>query len=237
MPEKIAPRQMRLLPNSDGYMLGDQQVGGFADREDLPEGQRLRLARWARMLTPDQISPTQQLLLERATQHGRPQGWLEAMDDRDTLATGPVRAIWRALSEEQRAAVMHPDQRGLSYPLGVSQLAAMVGASERQIGYWAQNNLLPHFRDPHAPRDAYRFYSAAAVIAFGLAGTDKPEKAVLAKIARGEAAGVLALVAAIFEMRAKGLVHSHPASEAEISALQDLDAAAGEYLTEASRFS
>src|SRR5689334_17196815 len=49
-----------------GYVLAQQSIDGFCDRSDVADATRLRLARWARRFTPDELSVEQEALLEHA---------------------------------------------------------------------------------------------------------------------------------------------------------------------------
>lgn len=234
MSKKKKRHTLRLDPEGRGYRIDGELVGGFAPRPGLTPRQRLRLAQWAKLIDPESLSAAQRKLLAESEARGRSRAWVEAMDNRDELASGPVRAVWRQLSEKQRRLVLTPEDAGCSYPFGVAEMERLTGASARQIVHWARQGLLPHYRDEDAPKDAFRFRSAALVLAFALADAERTDKAVLAKVARGEGESVLALLAATFEIAARRQAEETPrAREDLLEAVDDLDRATTTFLERA----
>ena len=122
---------------------------------------------------------------------------------------------WQLLDDRRRALVLdpasHPDLEGADYPLGVSQLADLVGATPEKVRHWHNSGLLPARRTAGRHRE---FYAAAAVRAFYLNGLSRPGITILRDLARGEGAALLLGMSTVLHDRAAG------ASESEHDLLQ-----------------
>jgi hypothetical protein len=105
-------------------------------------------------------------------------------------------ALEDSLTDEERLIVhdpsLSPKRPGVDYPLTVGDMAAITGATERKIRNWADEDLLPTFREGNDRR----FYSAALIRAFVLQRTPTHTNAVVAATAQGEAAPAFQLLAA-----------------------------------------
>lgn len=190
----------RLRPSSDppGYWLGEEFREGFVDDPELTRGQRLRIAGWARTLTPDLLSEEQRHLLEGFEPPPAP-----AREQAEALADFRQGPYWRALATEQRALVddpsTHPRLDGASYPLRVSELATLVGATRDQLHHWGQIGLLPARRSAGGQR---QFYAASAARAFFLTGLDRNNLNVLRQIGQGSAGDLLVGISALLHEQA-----------------------------------
>jgi hypothetical protein len=103
-------------------------------------------------------------------------------------------ALYDSLTDEERLVAHEPwhSLPDVDYPLSVGETAAITGATERKIRNWADEDLLPYFREGNDRR----FYSAALIRAFVLQRTPTHTKAVVAATAQGEAAQAFQLLAA-----------------------------------------
>jgi excisionase family DNA binding protein len=99
-----------------------------------------------------------------------------------------------SLTDEERLIVDEPwhSLPDVDYPLSVGEMAAITGATERKIRSWADEGLLPSFREGNDRR----FYSATLIRAFVLQRTPTHTKAVVTAAAHGEAAQAFQLLAA-----------------------------------------
>jgi hypothetical protein len=192
-------RRVRLDQKRRGYVLDGELRTGFADDPDLPEQDRIAVARWAARFAPDEVSEVQEELLASPTaersvslrQH-------QLQKNQRELQLPYVAALGEFLSDSERVIVADPTSAlggdGPGYPLSTGQVAKLTGISERQVRSWADEMLLPSFRDG----EARRFYSAALIRAFAFADARTHEKAVLSDLAKGEGDRFLALAAATF---------------------------------------
>lgn len=179
----------------EGYFLDGRFQPGFADNPELSERERLTIAQWAKKLTPDALSPKQeQLLAENPPSVSRVQ--TESNANYAELEDPEIAALWDTLTDEERHLARRPGDSphrpDARYPLTVGEIAAITGATERKIRSWADEGLLPAFRE----RNDRRFYSAAVILAFVLQRTPTHTKAVVAAAARGEAGQAFQLLAA-----------------------------------------
>lgn len=99
----------------------------------------------------------------------------------------------------------HPDLNGAGYPLGVTQLADLVGATPDKIRYWHNSGLLPARRTSGRHRE---FYAAAAVRAFYLNALGRAGITVLRDLAQGDGAALLLGVSAVLYDRASDAARS-----------------------------
>jgi DNA-binding transcriptional MerR regulator len=191
-----------------GYRIGEEQRQGFVDDPRLTRGQRLRIAGWARALTPEALSSEQEALLDAAAPPPT-----EAQKRAAELSGFEASPYWKLLDERQRTLVRdpasHPDLDGAGYPLGVGQLADLVGATPEKVRHWHNSGLLPAQRTSGRHRE---FYAAAAVRAFYLNGLSRSGITILRDLARGEGGALLLGVSAVLHDRASAA----PAAEHEL---------------------
>jgi hypothetical protein len=196
-PPKSATR-LKASTDPPGYWLAGEFREGFPDDPELTRGQRLRIAGWARKLTPGQFTEEQRRLLEGFEPPPTP-----AREQAEALADFRQGPYWRALGAEQRALVdnpsTHPGLAGASYPLRVSELATLVGATRDRIHHWGEIGLLPARRSPGGQR---QFYAASAAQAFFLAGLDPAKLSVLRQIGEGSAGNLLVGISAVLREQA-----------------------------------
>jgi DNA-binding transcriptional MerR regulator len=181
-----------------GYRLDGEQRHGFPDDLDLSRGQRLRIAGWARALTPDELTQTQKALLEAEPPPPSP-----TQERAAHLSGFEASPYWAILSEHQQQLVRdpssHPDLAELAYPLGVAQLAKLVDATPDKIRYWHNSGLLPARRSSGRHRE---FYAAAAVRAFYLNGLGRPGISVLRDLMQGSGGPLLIGISSALHDRA-----------------------------------
>ncbi len=153
--------------NYSGYWLDDEFHLGFPDNPELTLRERLVIAHWAQDFTPEAMSPAQkQLIADNPPSVSLFQK--EWNVNRAEMETPHMRELWNSLSEEEqelvRSPCIPPSTSKTRYPLTVAQLAAVTGASEDEIHTWADEGLIPAFRQ----KDDRRFYSAAVIRTFVL---------------------------------------------------------------------
>jgi DNA-binding transcriptional MerR regulator len=188
-----------LLPSRRGYMLGDEAVDGFADRRELDETQRRRIAGWAARFAPEQLDDAQRALLDSvASEDRKPDALTSALiADRQELQQLHLAGLLEELDEAQRTLLAHPNSHeqlsGARYPLSVGELAVLSDSSEDQLRRWADSGLLPS----HRVGVERRFGRAAVARAMLLAQSSKPEKAVLALVSQGEGRRVMLMINAV----------------------------------------
>lgn len=185
-----------LDPQRRGYYLDGELRPGFVDNPELSPRERLAIARWAAGFTPEALSPEQQQLLAEAPPPSVSLRHIEASQNLQDLQSRYMMAMYDSLTDEERLIVRDPSYSpkwpDIDYPLSVGEMAAITGATERKIRNWADEDLLPCFRDGNDRR----FYSAALIRAFVLQRTPTHIKAVVAATAQGEAAPAFRLLAA-----------------------------------------
>lgn len=189
-------RRVRLDHRRRGFLLDGKLQKGFADCEDLVDADRLLVARWAQRFTPERVSEAQHALLEGAGERSASPAQRELLENQRELRLSYIEALYEALTEEQRRIVEEPGSsprvKGADYPLSVGDLARLSEVSERQVRKWADDGLLPSYRDGNHRR----FYSAALIRAFVIAQASTQEKAVLSAAAHGRAGHLFQLIAA-----------------------------------------
>lgn len=209
---KREKRRVKLDHRRRGYVLDGEPRAGFADPEGLSDADRLLVARWARRFTPDQLSEAQRALLagpeaERVVSVAQ----RELRDNQLELRSPYLAALYQSLTEDEQRCVEDPGSspkgKGAEYPLTVGDIARIAGASERQVRKWADDGLLPCYREG----SQRRFYSAALIRAFAIGRASAQEKAVLAAAAQGQAGYLFQLIAATIGRAATRL----PRGEAE----------------------
>lgn len=170
-----------------GYRIGGEQRHGFPDDPLLSRGQRLRIAGWARALTPETLTQIQRDLLGSKASAPSPAAARSA-----ALSGFEASPYWGLLDDHRRALArdpsVHPGLRSAAYPLGVAQLATLVGATPDKIRYWHNSGLLPARRSSGRHRE---FYAAAAVRAFYLTALGRPGITVLRDLVQGGGAPLL----------------------------------------------
>jgi hypothetical protein len=71
----------------------------------------------------------------------------DRLDQARVLRDPRVRALWPRLKHRQQQMVLDPGRAiGHRYPLTSGELARLTGMSERQVRYWADHRLIPHWR-------------------------------------------------------------------------------------------
>ena len=197
-PKTTKRPRLRRSTDPPGYRLGGEFRAGFPDDPALTPGQRLRIAGWARALTPEDLSDAQRTLLEGF----RPPP-SSAHRQAERLAHYSASPFWSSLMECQQALVedpsRHPKVKAAGYPLSVTQLAALVGATRDKIHHWHEIGLLPARRSPGGHR---QFYAAAAARAFLLAGMDQPDITVLRELSDRRAGPLLVGMSAVLHEQA-----------------------------------
>jgi DNA-binding transcriptional MerR regulator len=200
MREGSAKSRRRLHRTADplGYRIGDEQRDGFPDDPRLTRGQRLRIAGWARALAPETLTDTQRELLGDTARQTSP-----AAERAAELSGFEASPYWTLLDDRRRALVRdpsnHPDLRDADYPLGVAQLATLVGATADKVRYWHNSGLLPARRSSGRHRE---FYAAAAVRAFYLNALGRPGITVLRDLVQGRGAPLLLGISAALHDKA-----------------------------------
>lgn len=182
------PGKLKLRRKPLGYWLDGKFRKGFPDDSELPAGQRLRIAGWARALAPDQLTEDQRRLLEGFTPRAS-----EARRRAEAESSYQGSPIWNFLSDAQRKLVdepsLHSQLQGTRYPLRTAELATLVGVSSDQIRYWNESGLLPARRTEGNQR---RFYAEASMWAFLLADMGQPLLSVLRQVREGHGSKFLA---------------------------------------------
>lgn len=189
------PSRLKLDPQRRGYFLNGKLREGFLDDLDLGVKQRELIARWAQHFTPSDLSDTQVELLGAVGPPRVSAEQEEFIENQRELRTPYLAALFESLSLEEQRLVQRPtlaSERVRDYPLSVGGLSHLTGASERQIRKWADDGVLPSYREG---RDR-RFYSAAAIRAFALARAPQHSKALATAAARGEIGQHFQLLAA-----------------------------------------
>lgn len=71
----------------------------------------------------------------------------DRLDQAGVLRDPRVRALWPRLEARQQQIVLDPNQAvGHRYPLTSVEVAELTRMSERQVRYWADRRLIPHWR-------------------------------------------------------------------------------------------
>jgi DNA-binding transcriptional MerR regulator len=182
-----------------GYVL-DGSHDGFADRAELPDAARRRLARWAQRFTPGSLSEEQRALLVAAPERRAADDLLAAAlrDAEDDVPAAVARGFYEDLTAEQlrwmREPSSHPELAGRDYPLTMSDMERLTGATARQLRHWEALGLVP----AHRIDGQRRYLSAAVARAFALKESQQHEIAALGALAGGgeDAARFARLVAA-----------------------------------------
>lgn len=181
-------------PQRRGYWLDGELTSGFPDNPELSDRERRAIARWAQGFTPDSFTDQQRKLLAEAPPLPVSGRQRESSQNNRDLRSRSTIALYDSLTDEERLITREPWHAlpDVDYPLSVGEMAAITGATERKIRNWADQGLLPSFREG---KDRC-FYSAALIRAFVLQRTPTHTKAVVAATAQGEAAQAFQLLAA-----------------------------------------
>jgi hypothetical protein len=83
-----------------------------------------------------------------------------------------IRSLWTHLEPRQQQLVLDPAGAvGHGYPLTSSELAQLTSLTERQVRYWSDNGLIPHWRKARR-----RLFEAVGLIsAFSIANAKQHE--------------------------------------------------------------
>ncbi len=190
--------KLRRSTDPPGYWLGEAFHAGFHDDQSLPEGFRRRIATWAR--AAGALSDSQRALLEQ-----RPERELSEAQRRAEALAGPQASpMWQYLTEEEQGMVRdpatHPKLAGVSYPLGIGQLATLTGSTQDQIRHWHELGLLRARRSKGGHR---QFFANAALRAFFLRrNMPQPYITVLRDISKLKGAPLLAGMATLLQEQA-----------------------------------
>jgi DNA-binding transcriptional MerR regulator len=127
------------------------------------------------------MTSTQRALLKKRAQRQPSARRLEGLRQDQILRSPLVRTLWDSLDEVQQALVLNPD-RELSkrYPLTTGDLSGLTGMSKRQVQYWSERRLLPHWFDERGHR---RFEAAAVIVAFALSDSKQHDRQHYADVA------------------------------------------------------
>jgi MerR HTH family regulatory protein len=106
---------------------------------------------------------------------------LEGLRQDQILRSPFVRTLWDGLLDGQQALVLNPDQElGKRYPLTTGELSDLTGMSKRQVQYWSERRLLPHWLDRRGHR---RFEAAGVIVAFALSDSKQHDRQHYADVA------------------------------------------------------
>jgi excisionase family DNA binding protein len=85
----------------------------------------------------------------------------DRLDQAHVLRDPRVRALWPRLESRQQQIVLDPSKTvGHRYPLTSGEVAELTRMSERQVRYWADRGLIPHWR-----KGRRRLFEAVGLIA------------------------------------------------------------------------
>jgi DNA-binding transcriptional MerR regulator len=193
------PALPALRADRRGYVL-DGSHDGFADRPELSDAVRRRLARWAQRFTPGSVSDGQRALLVAEPESPVDDELLAAAlrDAEQDVPVAVARGFYEDLTTEQlrwmREPSSHPELAGRDYPLTMGDMETLTGATARQLRHWEALGLLP----AHRIDGQRRYLSAAVARAFALKESQQHEIAALGALAGGgeDAARFVRLVAA-----------------------------------------
>jgi DNA-binding transcriptional regulator YiaG len=162
---------VKLSPDRKGILVDGEELPGFPYLGEMAETDQLRVAAWARKLAPRSLTAAQRALLENRQPSARR---LEGLLQDQILRSPLVRTLWDSLSETQQALVLNPDQElGKRYPLSTGELSRLTGMSKRQVQYWSERRLLPHWLDERGHR---HFEAAGVIVAFALSSSKQHDR-------------------------------------------------------------
>lgn len=161
----------RLTAGREGYIIGDERVNGFADRDDLDDRDRALLARWASRFTPESLTIEQEELL-RASDKTIDERTIEILEshaaNEEELECAFAEGCFDQLTIEQRKLAAdpskHPDLTEHTYPLDVDEVVTLTGILEEELAKWIDEGLVP----THPIRSQNYFNSAAIIRVFVL---------------------------------------------------------------------
>jgi MerR HTH family regulatory protein len=210
---------LRFRTDAPGYLLDGEPFDRFPDQPELPARQRQTIARWAERFDPNSLTDEQRELLASRPPRRASQRQRELLANRDDLRELVRTGLWDALAGEEREWVRqprsHPSLEAVAgYPLSVSEVGRVTGASERQLRHWIDNGLVPAVREG----EARRIYSAGLAHALLLAQQGQPEKTVLTRVLDGQAGTFLGLLGASLDAWARG---KGPESRDEVADVVD----------------
>lgn len=189
--------QVKLRPGRTGFTIvaTGEEIDGFPDLRRLPKAARLQVARWAKQLTPAQLSPEQQQLLDEAGPRQPSETHLQRWQQGERLGDPVTRLMWDVLTPAQRALVLSPQKKipGSDYPLTTPELAELVDLEPHRIRQWADSGLLPHYR-----RGRVRYFDAAAVtLALALHDSPQADRQFYSDLVADDEEGVAKRIAAV----------------------------------------
>lgn len=96
----------------------------------------------------------------------------ERLDQASVLRDPRMRALWPLLKHSQQQIVLDPSVAvGHRYPLSSGEMAELTEMSERQVRYWADHELIPHWRMGNR-----RLFEAAGLLsAFSITNSSQHE--------------------------------------------------------------
>lgn len=151
----------RLRRQGNGYTIDGEFRAGFPDDPSLTIGQRLRIAGWARALTPEELTDEQRELLDRPAPEASP-----VSKEAARLAGFEGSPYWKTLTEGEKALVrdpsLHPELRDASYPLDAGQLATLLGVGIEAVVDWRRYGLRP----AHVTNGTWEVWQPTVVRAF-----------------------------------------------------------------------
>ncbi|HLH64364.1 MAG TPA: MerR family DNA-binding transcriptional regulator [Solirubrobacteraceae bacterium] len=180
----VQASDVKLRRDRRGIVFAGREVEGFPYVAEMSPGDQLKVARWARRLAPGSETDEQKALVEGHAVPEPSDKRLEGLYQDQMLRLPQVRSLWRRLGETEQAAVVNPENSvGKRYPLNTKKLAQLTGLSERQVRYWSDLGLLPHWLDDNGYR---HFEAAAAIVAFSLVHRSQPERQFYAELGASE---------------------------------------------------
>lgn len=127
------------------------------------------------------MTSTQRGLLKKRAQRQPSARRLEGLRQDQILRSPLVRALWDSLLDSQQALVLNPDQElDKRYPFSTGELSHLTGMSKRQVQYWSERRLLPHWLDERGHR---RFEAAGVIVAFALSDSKQHDRQHYADVA------------------------------------------------------
>lgn len=127
------------------------------------------------------MTSTQRALLKKRAQRQPSARRMEGLRQDQVLRSPLVRTLWDSLSDTQQALVLNPDRElGKRYPLSTGELSGLTGMSKRQVQYWSERRLLPHWLDQRGHR---RFEAAGVIVAFALSDSKQHDRQHYADVA------------------------------------------------------
>jgi hypothetical protein len=183
-----------LRPDLKGYVVGQEVVDGFADRQDLSHDQRLAVARLAERFAPDGVSNDQKALLADAKPQPASELGLALAADEDQLTGDFLAGALDDLPSNAWRVISNPAELGSTYPLTGADLQKLTGASYRQVRYWNESDLLP----AQVIDGERRYFAAGLAKAFMLFEAEKYQVAAANAVQHGGSDGrrVLRLIGA-----------------------------------------